>query len=70
MKGRLEGIYKNGYEGIKESDEEIEEIPTFDPSVDEGPTFEPASPFDDDKDETNEYLYLEGIPREYEKKYI
>ena len=70
MKGRLEGIYKNGYEGIKESDEEIEEIPTFDPSVDEGPTFEPASPFDDDKDETNEYLYLEGIPREYEKKYF
>lgn len=69
MKGRLERIYKNNYEGIDESNEEIEKRPTFDPSVDEGSTFEPESPFDD-KDETNEYLYLEGIPREYEKKYF
>lgn len=57
---------KRNFEGIKESDEEIEERPTFDNSVDEGPTFEPASPFDDDEDEVNEYLNLEIIQRKDE----
>ena len=68
MKRGLEGIYKNNHEGIYESDEKIEERQTFDPSVDEGPKFEPASPFDDDKDEVNEYLNLEQIQRKDEER--